>query len=126
MNWRSLTLGEQLAAQARRRPDRWAIHCGDQSLTYGELDERATRLGRWLRKQGVGAGDRVAILMTNRVELVEVLFACCRIGAIGVPVNFRLVPAEIAHILADCAPTVVITEEKLADALTADLVAGPA
>jgi fatty-acyl-CoA synthase len=126
MNWRSLTLGEQLAAQARRRPDRFAIHCGDQSLTYGELDERATRLGRWLRKQGVGAGDRVAILMTNRVELVEALFACCRIGAIGVPVNFRLVTAEIAHILGDCAPTVVITEEKLADALTADLVAGPA
>jgi acyl-CoA synthetase (AMP-forming)/AMP-acid ligase II len=126
VSWRSLTLGEQLAAQARRRPDRWAIHCGDRSLTYGELDERATRLGRWLREQGVGAGDRVAVLMTNRVELVEVLFACCRIGAIGVPVNFRLVPAEIAHILADCAPAVVITEEKLADALTPDLVAGPA
>jgi fatty-acyl-CoA synthase len=126
VTWRSLTLGEQLAAQARRRPDRFAIHCGDRSLTYGELDERTTRLARRLQARGVGSGDRVAVLMTNRVELVEVLFACCRLGAIGVPINFRLVPAEIAHILADCEPVVVITEEKLADALEVEpLVVGP-
>jgi acyl-CoA synthetase (AMP-forming)/AMP-acid ligase II len=126
MTWRSLTLGEQLAAQARRRPDRFAIHCGDHSLTYGELDARATRLARWLQSRGVGQGDRVAVLMTNRVELVEVLFACCRLGAIGVPVNFRLVPAEVAHILADCDPRLIVTEEKLADALPEKhLVAGP-
>jgi fatty-acyl-CoA synthase len=129
---RSLTLGEQLAAQARRRPDRFAIHCGEQSLTYGELDERATRLARALHARGVGAGDRVAILMTNRVELVEALFACCRLGAIGVPINFRLVPVEIAQILADAEPVVTITDEGLAPALAESgaavaerLVAGP-
>ena len=126
MRWRSLTLGEQLAAQARRGPGRWAIHCGDQSLTYGELDERATRLAHVLRSRGVGAGDRVAILMFNRVELVEALFACCRLGAIGVPLNFRLVREEIAHILADAEPVVTIADETLASRVDDEcLVTGP-
>ncbi|MET8471873.1 AMP-binding protein [Streptomyces sp. NPDC006422] len=113
---RRLSLAHQLARQARRSPSAPALRHGDRELTYGELDARVNRLARAYAERGVGPGDRVAALTTNRIETVEVWFAALRLGAIAVPINFRLVPDEVAHVIGDCTPSVLVVDELLAQA----------
>jgi fatty-acyl-CoA synthase len=59
---------------------------------------------------GLRPGDRVATLLRNRGETFELYFACAFAGLTLVPINFRLVPAELASVLADCSPGLLITE----------------
>ncbi|MER2091157.1 MAG: long-chain-fatty-acid--CoA ligase [Saccharopolyspora rectivirgula] len=94
---RRMSHGAQLARAARLFPRKVAFQCGDDQRTYAELDERVTRLARALAARGVARGDRVAVFMQNSLELVEAYFATCRLGAIVVPVNFRLVAGEITY-----------------------------
>lgn len=68
-------------------------------LTYAELDARATRTAAALQSMGVGRGDRVGALATNRHELIDLFFACGRIGAALVPFNWRLTAAELGPIM---------------------------
>jgi acyl-CoA synthetase (AMP-forming)/AMP-acid ligase II len=82
--------------------------------TFAELDERVTRLANALAARGVRYGDRVATLMTNRLEVPEAYFACNRLGAICVPVNFRLVPDEIVYIAGDCGAKALVVDPDLA------------
>ncbi|MEV5843583.1 AMP-binding protein [Streptomyces sp. NPDC051985] len=112
---RTIAHGEQLARHARQRPDRPALSFGGRTLTYGELDRRVNRLARTLNSFGVGAGDRVAVLMRNRLEVVESYFAAMRLGAIAVPVNFRMVAPEVRHILADSGAKVLVVDGESAD-----------
>jgi acyl-CoA synthetase (AMP-forming)/AMP-acid ligase II len=108
---RRMSHGEQLARAARRYPDRPAFSFGKQTRCYAELDERVTRLAAGLRDRGVGRGDRVAVHMSNRLEVVESYLAACRLGAIAVPVNFRLVADEINYILRDSEPTALLVDQ---------------
>src|SRR3954465_12609574 len=98
---RGMTTSDQLARWARRTPDVAALRFEGTGLTYGELDERVTRLARALADRGVGVGDRVAVLALNGTEVWEAYLAGLRLGAIVVPVNFRLVADEVAYVLAD-------------------------
>ncbi|HMD45764.1 MAG TPA: AMP-binding protein, partial [Acidimicrobiales bacterium] len=124
--------GEQLARTARKYPDRLALVCLDaarSSRTYAELDRRVTRLARALADRGLGLGDRLAVLTGNSLEMVESIFAGWRLGAIVVPVNFRLVADEVRYILADSGTTAAVVDEQLAplfETASADLPAvGP-
>ena len=81
-------------------PDRIAFRCGPAALTYRQLDERATRLANALRERGIGRGDHVGIDLTNSAEYLETFFACCKIGAAPVNVNYRYVARELAHLFA--------------------------
>ena len=78
-----------------------------RTLTYGELDDRAGRAAALLAARGIGEGDRVAILCRNRVAFFELLFACARIGAILVPLNWRMPATELAPLVADSAPALL-------------------
>jgi acyl-CoA synthetase (AMP-forming)/AMP-acid ligase II len=120
---RGLDLGAQLAAAARKRPERMAMRCDDDGITYAQLDARADRVARALADRGVGLGDRVLIVMTNRFEFVEAFFGICRLGAIAVPVNFRLVAAEIADLVADADPVAAVVDAGLAARLAEALAA---
>ena len=62
-----------------------------RTLTYAELDERVNKLAQGLLRHGIGRGDFVAAMMWNEHALVEVIFACARIGAIVAPLNVRLI-----------------------------------
>ena len=110
---RRLVLGEVLARNARREPHRTAVVFGDSSLTFAELDSRVNRLANALAERGVGHGDKVAVLMYNRLEVVESFFACQKLGACPVPVNFRLAPSELAYILEDSDSVAVLTDDQL-------------
>lgn len=112
---RRMSHGMQLARHARKIGDLAAIVYGDQQITYEELDRRVNRLARGLAERGVGRGDRVAILMFNRIEVIESYFAVMRLGAIAVPINFRLTAAESAYVIEDSGSRVLITEAALLD-----------
>ena len=98
---RRLVLPELTGRACRTHPDRPALIFGDDTRTHAELHDRAARLAAVLAGEGLGQGDRVALLLHNRIEFVESLLACQRIGAIAVPINFRLARDEIEFILAD-------------------------
>jgi fatty-acyl-CoA synthase len=78
-----------------------------RTLTYAELDDRVGRAAALLLSRGVEPGDRVAILCRNRIAFFELLFACARLGAILVPLNWRMPPAELARLVADSGPVLV-------------------
>jgi fatty-acyl-CoA synthase len=78
------------------------------TLSYAELESRAARAAAVLASVGVSSEDRVAILCRNRVEFFELLFACAKLSAVLVPLNWRAPAAELAPILVDCAPKLLI------------------
>jgi fatty-acyl-CoA synthase len=81
-----------------------------QRITYDELRMRVAATAAALVERGVKPGARVAIVAKNRVEHLELLFACARLGAMFLPVNWRLAAPEVAYILTDSSPSVVIVE----------------
>ena len=108
-----LTLGEVLTAQARLRPEALGARDLERSMTFRLWNERACRLANALRGLGLERGDRVAVLAWNRVEWAEIYAACAKACLVAVPVNFRLVGAEVLHILEDCDARAVIVEDGL-------------
>jgi fatty-acyl-CoA synthase len=78
------------------------------TLTYAELDRRAGQISSLLAARGVAKGDRVAILTRNRIEFFELLFGCARLGAILVPLNWRMPPAELDGLVADAEPVLLV------------------
>src|SRR5713226_9489383 len=87
------------AAFAPRKP---AIHFQDSTITYAQFAERIANTARALKSQlGVGRGERVAILATNHPDYLVLLYACARLGAMLVPLNWRLAVPEQLFILAD-------------------------
>jgi fatty-acyl-CoA synthase len=110
---RRMSHGEQLARIARKYPERVAFVCGEQARTFREVDARVNRLARGLADAGVTQGDRVAVLMGNSIEMVEAVFAGWRLGAIVVPVNFRLRAPEVEFVLADSGARAVIVDAAL-------------
>src|ERR1700733_2610897 len=107
-----MNIGSVLTQAAKNSPERTAIIYGDLRRSYRELNARANRLAAQLRKEGLGNGDRVAILQRNCPELLETMFATFKMGAITVPMNARLHPKEAAYILQDSgAKAVVFTDD---------------
>src|SRR5690625_2722275 len=101
------------------QPDAPALRYVGVTITWSQLHTRVTALASALHRRGVGHGDRVMVLMLNRPEFVEAVLAANWLGAIAVPVNFRLAPPELAFLVEDCAARVLITEPALAPAATA-------
>ncbi len=84
---------------ADRYPDREALVCGDRRSTYGELERRVERAARIVGSLGIRKGDRVAMLMDNSIEFLEVYFALTRLGVWCVPLNTRLTTDELTYFL---------------------------
>lgn len=106
-----------VARHATVKPDEVAIRGGERSLTWKQLDDRSRRAATVLAEAGVESGDRVVVLMTNRTEFVETIIAVSRLGAVVVPVNFRLAAPEVRFILDDCQASAVVTESALSPLL---------
>ena len=91
-------------------PEKVATRFEGRETTYAEMEGRVGRLAGMLRGLGVGQGDRVAHLGYNSDNLLQLLFACARIGAILVPLNWRLTAHEHAYQIDDCGPSVILVE----------------
>ena len=87
--------------------------------TYIQWNEQVNRLAAVLQAEGVRKGDRVSTYLYNNEELATAFFACAKIGAIFNPINFRLMPEELAFILSDASPKVVIFEQELESTVAA-------
>jgi fatty-acyl-CoA synthase len=101
---------------AGRRPSQLAIHDlqTKRKFTYADLDRRADRLAGAIAARGVGKGDRVALLAPNCAEYFELQFACGRLGAIMLPLNWRLTVPELEYILGDAQPKLLIHDKGVA------------
>ncbi|MFT4252148.1 MAG: AMP-binding protein [Caulobacter sp.] len=109
---------DHVALQARLQPERPAAVdlASGRSWTYARLDETLARAAGALAARGVRAGDRVAALGRNRVSLLVLHLACARLGAIYVPLNWRLQPHEIAALIDDADPALLLGDQELARA----------
>jgi fatty-acyl-CoA synthase len=107
-----------IAHHAHRRPKQLAIDDlqTHRTFTYAELHRRTDQLSGWLAAQGIGKGDRVALLAPNCTEYFEIQFACGRLGAIMLPLNWRLTVPELEYILGDAAPRLLIHDRSFAAA----------
>lgn len=109
----------QIATHAVMRPDEVALRFRGADTTWRQLHERSQNFADALARRGVGFGDRVLILALNYPEYLEAVFGINALGAIAVPVNFRLTPPEVAYIVGDSGAKAVITDTVLQPLATA-------
>ena len=114
-----LTLSDAIATHARLQPHKVGTHDSRRSLSYATWDDRATRLANALLGLGLVKGDRVVLLAYNCVEWMEIYVALARAGLVAVPVNFRLLAAEIAYIAGHSEARAIIVQDDLRDRVEA-------
>jgi fatty-acyl-CoA synthase len=113
--WPGWTLAQALDAAAAAHPDRPYVIAEDRECTYGELAEWSRSLARGLAAEGVAAGENVALLLPNGAELVALLFAVARAGAVAVPVNPLLHRRELGYVLAQSDSVALVSCERFRD-----------
>jgi acyl-CoA synthetase (AMP-forming)/AMP-acid ligase II len=115
-----MTVAQWIRRCAQRLPDKLAYVDGDRRFTYSQFNDRVNRQVNGLYAAGVPRGGRVATLTNNHVECVEAVAAAAKGGFVHVPINFRSVPREIAHVVNHCGATLLFVEKeyepKLAEA----------
>lgn len=107
-------IGSWATKRAFLSGDRTALVDDNRRITFTQLDERTNRLARALRALGVRKGDRVGGLLINSPAFIETMLAAAKLGAIFVPMNVRLAPAEVAYQLADSGADVLVYSNPLA------------
>ncbi|MEY8014113.1 acyl-CoA synthetase [Mycobacterium servetii] len=96
-------------------PDRVALICGDEKLTYAELEEKANRLAHYLIDQGVQKDDKVGLYCRNRIEIVIAMLGIVKAGAILVNVNFRYVEGELRYLFDNSDMVALVHERQYSD-----------
>ena len=96
-------------------PDRVAIICGDEQLTYAQLEEKANRLAHYLIDQGVQKDDKVGLYCRNRIEIVIAMLGIVKAGAILVNVNYRYVEGELRYLFENSDMVALVHERQYAD-----------
>ncbi len=115
-----MRLESVLAAHANRHPDKTAIICDGQTVSYGVLQDSIVQMARGLSQLGLGLGDRIVLYLPNGLEVVQLLYAAYTLGAIAVPVTTRLTVREVSDFCRDCEAKILVFHADQADAL-ADL-----
>ncbi len=112
-------IGALLSINAARRPDATALVFGERRYSYAALNERACRLANAMTAAGIRRNDRVATLMNNCSEFIEILMATAKLGTIFVPINFRLAAREFGQVLEHCRPHLLFAGESLSETIAA-------
>jgi long-chain acyl-CoA synthetase len=118
-----LRVADVVREHAAARPRAVAIRHGERAVTYAQLDERSSRLAQVLLAAGAGPGARIAHLDRSAPEVVELVLAAAKIGAVAVPLNWRLATPELTAILADAGAPLLIAGPAFTD-VAADVAAG--
>jgi len=113
-----MDIGSYLAQNARKTPEKLAIQCEGRSYTYKEFNEEVNQFAHGLLNLGVNKGDRIALMMKNSDQFVFAFFAGAKIGAVIVPVNFRLTASEVHYILEQSGAVLVICDDEFEDIIT--------
>ena len=99
---RSFNLADLFEVVVHAVPERIAFVCGPQSLSYRDLDLRATRLATALQAKGLRRGDHVGIALFNSAQYLEAFLACCKLGAVPANINYRYVRSEERRVGKEC------------------------
>ncbi|MCL6612736.1 MAG: long-chain-fatty-acid--CoA ligase [Peptococcaceae bacterium] len=121
---RNFLIGEILAGNSRKYPDKTAFKEGNRSFTYSQYNFRVNKLASAFRELGIGRGDKVAVLLFNSIEVMDCYFALAKLGAVAVPVNFRFVGPEIAYIVDNSDSVALVFDgsfEKVIDAARGEM-----
>jgi fatty-acyl-CoA synthase len=108
-----INLSSFIAYHARRDPDRDAIVYQGGRTSYAALVGRIEVIGGWLASRGIGADDVVAVLMKNSAAFLELAFAASHVGAVFLPINFRLSAAEVAYIVENSGAKLLLVDAEL-------------
>ena len=114
---RPKSIWAMIAAAASRNPDGEALVCGSRRMTWREVVQQSAQIAAGLRKMGLQSGDRIALLLGNRIELVLAISAAAHLGLVTVLLSTRQQKQEIAYVLTDCGASLLIYEAALADRL---------
>jgi len=114
-----MQLDDCIRHHARHRGQHIALIHGDRALSYSEFDARVSRCANAMLGFGLKRGDCVALLTANDIAFAEILFASARIGALLIPLNYRLNPAELADILSDASACCLFAQDRYLDPLLA-------
>ena len=112
-----MSVGSLLVQSATRFPDKVAVVVEDGNITYRQLNEAANRLAHGLSGLGVKKGTKAAMFLGNCLEWPEIYFALSKIGAIVVPINFRLLGRELIHIISHSDSEIVFLDERTSNIL---------
>jgi fatty-acyl-CoA synthase len=110
-----MNVGNMLTRRALLNPEQEGLVCEGIRRTFSQLNDRANRLANAMTAMGVGRGDRVAVLAFNEAEYFDLLFGLGKIGAIMVPINYRLAGPEVQYIISDSSPKVFIFSPEFTD-----------
>ncbi|MDR7319131.1 AMP-binding protein [Brevibacillus nitrificans] len=107
-------IGAWLPKLCEKDGEKLAILYKNRRLTYLAFNSRINRLAHAFTGLGVRRGDRVAAILPNGNEILEAMFACAKLGAVFVPINFRLSAEEVAYIMTDAKPRLLVHHESYA------------
>jgi acyl-CoA synthetase (AMP-forming)/AMP-acid ligase II len=108
-----MTPTDSYSIHAAMHPNKLALVCGERSLTYAELNARANRVANALRSLGTQGGDRVAVMVHNSLEGLEIVAGLSKLAAMHVPVNYRLREHEVAYVINDSGAKIVVAGPEL-------------
>ena len=111
-----VNLSSFIRFHAARSPERIAVVFMDQRITYAELSRRIERTAGYLAAQGIGPDDVVAVMMKNSAAFLELAFAASHLGAVFLPINFRLAADEVEYIAANAGAKLVLADAEFAAA----------
>lgn len=109
-----INLSSHIAFHARRTPARCAVKYRGEDISYASFDHRIRRVAGWLAARGIGADDVVAVLMLNSAAFLELVFAASHIGAVILPINYRLSADEVGYIVGNSGARLLVADEELA------------
>src|SRR6185369_10900865 len=115
-----INLSSFIAFHARRTPGRCALKYRGEEISYATFDARIGKAAGWLISRGIGRGDVVAVLMKNSAAFLELVFAASHIGAVFLPINYRLSADEVGYIVGNSGARLLIADEELADIAAGD------
>lgn len=113
----TVSVHELFEAQALAAPDFIAVLSADRQLSYGELNDKANQLARFLINQGVVPGSRVAVCLERSVEMVVSLLAILKAGGAYVPLDPNYPPERLRYMVADSEPSLILTQDELVSLL---------
>ncbi len=109
-----INLSSFIAFHARRKPARCALKYRGEDISYAAFDQRVRQVAGWLVTRGVGPDDVIAVLMKNSSAFLELVFATSHIGAVFLPINYRLSADEVGYIVSNSGARLLVADEELA------------
>src|SRR5262245_60417054 len=110
-----INLSSFIAFHARRTPDRTALKYRGEEISFATFDDRIRKVAGWLAAREINRGDVVAVLMKNSTAFLELVFATSHIGAVFLPINYRLSADEVGYIVGNSGARLLIADEEFAE-----------